>query len=169
MGIKALVVDLDGTLWSHRDISRTRPPFRRVSDGVVVDSTGQEVRLNPCVEEALRAAREAGLRLAVASWNDPEPAVEALKALGVYGYFDLLVIEPHPGKDRMLEKILRELRLSPGEVVFVDDTEYMVELVREAHPGILSLRMGVDVRDFCELLRKLNIFTTQGFRSRGEG
>jgi len=157
MPLKLIILDLDGTLWSHKDISSTSPPFTRIDDETLVDSANNFVRLDSCARRLLESAKKKGILLAIASWNNPDIALQALRVLGLDGFFDFPVVEPHPGKNRMVEKILAELGVDAEDAVFVDDTEYMVELVRARFPGMSVYRVGGDIRDLCELMDKLGL------------
>ena len=154
---KLIILDLDGTLWSHKDISSTRPPFTRIDDETLVDSANNFVRLDPCARTLLESAKKKGVLLAIASWNNPDIALQALRVLGLDNFFDFPVVEPHPGKDRMVEKILARLGVDAEYAVFVDDTEYMVELVRARFPRMSVYRVGGDIRDLCELIDRLGL------------
>lgn len=155
MPVKLLILDLDRTLWDHPDISQASPPFRRVERRVAEDSRGTVVRLRDCAEELLRHAKQSGMKLAIASWNFKEPALSALEALGVLSYFDVVVIEPHPRKEEMIRKILREVEVAPEEALFIDDNELIVERVLRHLPALKTLRFGVEIGSFCELLEML--------------
>jgi len=146
---------LDVTLWGHEDISLTSPPYRRLSRDVIEDVNGEVIELRPCARELLSFLRDRGFGLAVASWNLPEPAVKALEALNLLEYFDVVVVEPHPNKELMLREIMSVMRVSEGEVVFIDDNPYITERVSRAYPELLVLRFGVDVTDYCVFLEEV--------------
>ncbi len=159
-GIKLVALDLDGTLWDCEDISLLTPPFRRVREGVIVDSEGREVRVREGVEDFLRWCVAKGLILATLSWNDPRKALEALRALGLLKYFRYHAIEYHPRKHEMLLKLLRRLRsegvnVRPEEVVYVDDRDIHVDDVIKHVGTVKFLHFGIDVRDFHELRKVL--------------
>lgn len=153
--MKLLILDLDKTLWSHPDITMTSPPYLRVSDDGITDSRGEAITLNPCAAKLLETAKSRGIILAVASWNDPEKAVRALEAFNLKDYFQIIVVEPHPEKDEMVRKILRELVIEAKEAVFVDDNPAMCELVSRTFPSLKVLNVGRGVKDLCELLELL--------------
>lgn len=155
MVVKLLILDLDQTLWDHPDISQVTLPLRLQNQGVAVDANGVFVRLRDCAEELLQHAKSTGIKLAVASWNLREPAAAALEVFGLTAYFDVVVIEPHPRKEEMIEKILRALSVKPEEALFVDDNEYIVHRVRKRLPKLRTLHYGYEVGSLCELLEKL--------------
>ncbi|MGC9147241.1 magnesium-dependent phosphatase-1 [Infirmifilum uzonense] len=153
--VRLLILDLDRTLWSHPDISTTSPPYRRVSDEELVDSNGEVIKLNPCARKLLEDARVKGVLLAVASWNYPEKGMSALEAFGLSDYFKVIVIEPHPFKDKMIRKILGALNVKPEEAVFVDDNPAICERVSKAFPSLKVLNLGRDLMSLCELFDML--------------
>jgi len=159
-GVKLVALDLDGTLWDCEDISLLTPPFRRVEEGVMVDSEGREVRVREGAEDFLKWCVGKGLILVTLSWNDPGKALEALRALGLLKYFRYHAIEYHPRKHEMLLKLLRRLRseginVRPEEVVYVDDRDIHVDdMVKHVGP-VEFLHFGIDVKDFHELRKVL--------------
>lgn len=155
MRLKVVILDLDRTLWDHSDVSSTAPPFRRVDDRTIIDAEGAEIRLHECVKDFLREIRKRGVALAVASWNLPGPAEAALQALGLLKFFDVIVIEPHPYKERMIAKILKRLEARPEEAVFIDDNPDIVERVKKFYPELNVLLYWVDVNSFCGLAERL--------------
>ncbi|MCD6348818.1 MAG: magnesium-dependent phosphatase-1 [Candidatus Korarchaeota archaeon] len=145
--VKLVVLDLDLVLWDHRDVTSLELPLKRVDDRTVVDSRGDKVTLRDGVEEFLKAIKERGILLSTCSWNELEKAVAVLKAFSLDGYFDLLMIEPHPEKDLMMEKILEHFRsfgISEDEVLFIDDRSDMLEKVKRKFPGVRTLRFHPD-------------------------
>ncbi|MEZ0346360.1 MAG: magnesium-dependent phosphatase-1 [Infirmifilum sp.] len=150
--MRLLILDLDNTLWSHHDISRTEPPYRRISQDTIVDSMGETIKLNPCAAQVLSEAKNKGILLAVASWNNPEKAEEAIVALGLQGFFEEIVVEPHPYKEKMIRRILRKVGVKPSEAVFVDDNSEICRRVRGAYPELKVFNLGIDIQSLCELL-----------------
>ncbi|HDD33747.1 MAG: magnesium-dependent phosphatase-1 [Thermoprotei archaeon] len=151
--VKLIIFDLDGTLWDHPDVSSTSPPYQRIERDEIVDSRGERIRLRPCVRRLLEELRARGFRLAVASWNFPGPALRALEALGLLQLFDVVVVEPHPNKSSMLEKIFREVKVKEGEALFVDDNPAIIEGVRRRYPHLKIIRFREERPHlFCEML-----------------
>ena len=109
MKIQLIVFDLDKTLWDHEDASTLEPPYKRIGEDSIVDSHGRTLSLYPNVRNILKELKSRGLLLAIASWN-LERVGEILRILDIAKYFDVICIEPHPDKAKMLRKILMELR-----------------------------------------------------------
>jgi putative hydrolase of the HAD superfamily len=83
-------------------------------------------RVYPDVEPALRKAREHGLKLAVIS-NWDERLGPLLQNLGLRSYFDHLLISievgSHKPEPAIFEHAAREMKLSPGEILHIGDSE----------------------------------------------
>jgi len=137
---KVIVLDLDKVLWDHHNVSELTPPFRRISERMIEDRFGEVVTLRDDVREFLSFAKRRGIKLSTCSWNHFDKALEVLKAFDLDKYFDLLMIEPHPEKQLMMERILGSLGVREEEVVYVDDRDYMLEKVRSKFPKIITIR-----------------------------
>ncbi|MFP3941002.1 MAG: HAD-IIIC family phosphatase, partial [Thermoanaerobaculia bacterium] len=118
--VKVLVWDLDETLWA----------------GTLLE--GDDVRLRPGVREALEELDRRGVLHSVASRNDREAALEALRRLGVEEYF--LYPQIHWGaKSQSVQAISKALNLGLNAIAFIDDQEFEAEEVRHVHPSVLTL------------------------------
>ncbi|GBF09915.1 conserved hypothetical protein [Aeropyrum pernix] len=154
-----LLLDLDGTLWDHLDVSSLKPPFTRISRDAIVDSGGVEVRLYRYMVALALWARRSGAVISSFSWNIPFKALEALRAFGAAHIFHYHVIEPHPWKGRMLAKLLRVLRverrlyLTPGRIVYFDDREIHLDDIRENVGEVNYIKSHVDCVGLEECIR----------------
>ncbi len=157
MRIKVVILDLDMTLWNHPDVSSMVPPFKRVGNMKIVDSEGNLLVLNDCVPDLLRILKKNGYFLAIASWNYPENALKMLELLDIKEFFDLIVIEPHPMKEKMIKNILEYFGVSQEEAVFIDDNPRIVERVRRNLPRLKTVLVGEDISDVCEIKDILGI------------
>jgi len=108
---KVVIFDLDGTIWDHEDISTLSSPFRVISEEIIEDSKGTQVKIYPYVRDTLRELKSLGLILAIASWNKENIALEALKAFNLIDFFDYYCIEYHPMKEKMIKKILEKINI----------------------------------------------------------
>ena len=111
MKFKVVIFDLDGTIWDHEDISTLSSPFRVISEEIIEDSKGTQVKIYPYVRDTLRELKSLGLILAIASWNKENIALEALKAFNLIDFFDYYCIEYHPMKEKMIKKILEKINI----------------------------------------------------------
>jgi len=104
-GVKCVVWDLDDTLW----------------DGTLLE--GDDVRVPEENRKLVRVLDEHGILQSVASRNDPEHALETLRALGLAEYF----LHPRVGwsaKSASLRDLAERLNLAPDSFLFVDDSEF---------------------------------------------
>ncbi len=151
-----LLMDLDGTLWDHLDISSLKPPFTRVSGNAIVDSNGVMVRLFSDAIKILRWARASGALVSTLSWNYPSKALAALEAFGLKDMFDYLIIEPHPYKGEMVRKLLEKIRLERGlelppcRIVYIDDRDIHINEIRQKIGNVVFLRAWRDFRTYEE-------------------
>ena len=156
--VKVIVLDLDRTIWSHPDVTSLVPPYD-VTDDSLVDSRGEYLKLNECVRQFLDVVKSKGRWvLAIVSWNKPRKAEEVLDLLKLAKYFDIKVIEYHPRKDVMFEKLLQLLHVNgldvkPEDMMYIDDNSEMITKVQRRFPKINAYlyRSGL----FCDLLKCL--------------
>jgi phosphoglycolate phosphatase len=105
-----------------------------------------ESRLFPGARETLESLHEEGYRLAVATGKGRAGLDQVLAATGLGGLFaatrcaDETCSKPHP---RMLEELMAELRVPPGETLMVGDTEYDMAMARSAGAGPVAVSYGV--------------------------
>ncbi|HXR70585.1 MAG TPA: HAD-IIIC family phosphatase [Actinocrinis sp.] len=110
--IKCVVWDLDNTLW----------------DGVLLEDG--EVAVRPAVVEHIRRLDAMGVLHSVASKNDPDIALEKLRALGLEEWF----LYPRIGwnaKSESIKQIAAKLNLGLDAFAFVDDQPF--ELAEVGH------------------------------------
>ncbi|MBO7391137.1 MAG: HAD-IIIC family phosphatase, partial [Verrucomicrobia bacterium] len=128
---KALVLDLDNTLWSGVV----------GDDGVDGIDVGQETSVGQGFYEFqsyLKAHKQLGILLNVASKNDHENAIAGLNhPSGVLRPEDFTIIKANwDAKSENIKKIAAELALLPESLVFVDDNPAEREIVRAYVPGV---------------------------------
>ncbi len=134
---KALVLDLDNTLWG----------------GVVGDDgaenleIGQETSMGQVYAEFqnyLKAQKDIGVMLNVNSKNEEENAMAGLRhPEGVLKPEDFIVIKANwEPKSRNMAEIAGELNLLPESLVFVDDNPAEREIVRAQFPGAAVPEIG---------------------------
>jgi magnesium-dependent phosphatase-1 len=158
--IKLIVLDADGTIWSHHDASALVAPFEIVSCDVIQDKYHSTVRLNDGIREFLNYVRENGILLSLASWNEPENVFSLLSLFGIDGFFVFPVVEPHPNKHVMLQKIVlglsqRGVKVLPEEILYIDDRDVHLEEIRSSVGNVKFLRYGVDVENWYDALDKV--------------
>ena len=105
-------------------------------------------------EDVLSALSEAGYILAVATGKGRNGLNKAFKSTGFGQYFhasrcaDETRSKPRP---LMLEEILDETGMDPGQAIMVGDTEYDLEMAKNA--GISSIGVSYGVHDSERLLK----------------
>lgn len=148
---KALVLDLDNTLWG----------------GVVGDDGAENLAIGPEVpmgqvyseiQSYIKEQKQLGILLTVASKNEYENAMEGLKHPdGVLRPEDFLVIAANwEPKSENLKKIAGELQILPDSLVFVDDNPAERELVKAQLPKAA-------VPDFSRAEETIGILDRNGF------
>jgi magnesium-dependent phosphatase-1 len=156
-----LLLDLDGTVWDHKDISMLNPPFRRVDDTHIIDSTGIKVKLNVEVLYLLNWARKNNAVISTLSWNDPDKAMAALKAFDIADTFDYFAIEDTYRKDIMILKLLDKIKSDLGitfeqcEIVYIDDNDIHIHDIYKNVGKIHFLHYGVDFVSFIDVIETI--------------
>lgn len=153
-----LLVDLDKTLWDHDDISQLKPPFKKINGLSIVDSNGVKVSVYSEIVYLVKWAKSNGALTVTLSWNVPEVAIEALKALELTDLFDYHAIEYISRKDliakRLVEEITRNGLLDVLEcVVFIDDLEDNIKKVSSVIPRLCGILAWFDFKDYGSLLK----------------
>lgn len=103
-------------------------------------------QLFPGVEETLSLLKEEGFRLAVATGKGRRGLDKVLRETGLGELFDATRCsdetrsKPHP---LMLEQIMGELRAAPEETAMIGDTEYDMEMARNAQAHPIAVTYGV--------------------------
>jgi magnesium-dependent phosphatase-1 len=170
--VRLVILDLDLTLWDHRNVTALALPFRRIGDDTVEDERGVRVSLYPGVRRLLDGLRTRGLIIACASWNDPRPVEAIFDLLGLGHYFDHKKVEPHPHKQQTIGALFAELAasgapLAADQVLYVDDRTLHLQAVRDAVGPIQFLQFGVDIQSLDEVLAYLD--RGSGIEARGPG
>lgn len=102
--------------------------------------------LFPGVEATLRLLKEEGFRLAVATGKGRHGLDKVLRETGLAALFDATrcadetFSKPHP---LMLEQIMGELRCMPAQTIMIGDTEYDMEMARNAQAHAVAVSYGV--------------------------
>ncbi|MBQ7171901.1 MAG: HAD-IA family hydrolase [Clostridia bacterium] len=105
----------------------------------------------PGIAETLAALRRAGIRTAVVS-NKADAPVKTLVARYFPSLFDAAVgeregIRRKPAPDSLFE-VIRLLGVSPGETVYIGDSDVDIETAKNAGIPCLSVTWGFRSRDF---------------------
>jgi FkbH-like protein len=157
-GVKCVALDLDNVLWG----------------GVIGDDGLEGIRLGDLGEgEAfvqfqtwLKELRARGIILGVCSKNDPEKAREPFRA-----HSDMVLREEDiscfianwEDKASNLRQLASQLNIGLDSIVFVDDSPFERNLVRDLVPDVCVPEMPADPAEFVPYLESLNLFETTQF------
>jgi FkbH-like protein len=130
--LKCVVWDLDNTLW----------------DGVLVEDGPGKLRLNTGVVDVIKALDARGILHSIASKNNREEAHKVLKDLQIDEYFLCPQISWQP-KSQGINAIAEQLNIARDALIFVDDTDFELEQVKNACPDVRVL----NARDYETLLK----------------
>jgi len=117
---KCLVWDLDDTVWH----------------GTLLE--GDNLRLREGVADTMRTLDERGILHSIASRNEPEPALAALRRFGLEDFF----LVPQIGwgsKSESIGRIAERLNIGVDALAFVDDQPFERDEVAHVHPAVLCL------------------------------
>jgi len=128
--LKCVVWDLDNTLWS----------------GILVEDGLDGLELNPQAVEAIRALDAKGVLQSIASKNDPEDALAALKKFALDEYFLFPQIAWHP-KSEGIKRLSEKLNIGIDTFALVDDQVFERAEVAAALPQVLTIDPG-ELPDF---------------------
>jgi len=157
LSIKLVIFDADKTLWDHPDVTSTKPPFQRIDEDTLIDTIGSEIHLYKGVREMLQRLKEQGIIISLASWNTPEPCLEALQKLDLLRYLRHPKVQLHLEKYKMIRELLEDLReegieIEPDEILYVDDKSRHLGDVKKQIGEVRFLQMWVDVKDHPQIL-----------------
>jgi len=155
--IRLVVLDADGTIWEHSDISSLSLPFKKIDENTLVDQNGVKITLFPGVRKLLKELTARGIIVSMASWNRPGPVFEALGKFGIVSYFTCPIVEFHPNKHEMMNKLLAHLAahgaiVKPEEILYADDQTIHLEKIRKNVGAVNFLQYGVDISTLIEIL-----------------
>ena len=117
--VKCVVWDLDNTLWN----------------GIIGEDGVSGIRINTEIVKVIKALDAKGIIISISSKNYEEKAIEALKKFDIYEYFVCPMINWHP-KSENIKKIVQMLDIGMDTFVFVDDSEFELNEVKENCLGI---------------------------------
>lgn len=106
----------------------------------------QQSQLFPGVEETLQFLKAEGFQLAVATGKGRRGLDKVLSETGMTDMFaatrcsDETLSKPHP---LMLEQIMTELSIAPEQTLMIGDTEYDMEMARNARAHPVAVSYGV--------------------------
>jgi FkbH-like protein len=123
--IKCVVWDLDHTMW----------------DGVLIEDGPDKLELKPQIAEVIQALDDRGILHSIASKNNRDEAMKVLKQFHLEEYFLCPQISWQP-KSESIRAIAQQLNIGMDSLLFVDDSQFELEQVKAACPGIRVLDAG---------------------------
>ncbi len=120
--VKCVVWDLDNTLWNS----------------ILIEDGDASLALRPGLLEAIKALDARGILHSVASKNNEDDALRALKALHIDEYFLCPQISWGP-KREAVKRIAKKLNIGLNTLLFVDDSPFELEEVKSALPEVRVL------------------------------
>jgi FkbH-like protein len=117
--LKCIVWDLDNTLWN----------------GILVEDGPEKLTLRKEIPDILKALDARGILNSIASKNNREEGLEALKRYGLEEYFLYPQISWGP-KSEGIKAIAKSLNIGLDTFLFVDDSIFEIEEVRSALPDV---------------------------------
>ena len=120
--IKCVVWDLDNTLW----------------EGVLIEDGLSKLRLRAEAVREIESLDRKGILQSVASKNDPEDAMAALRHFGLDEYFLHPQISWNP-KSQALATIRQRLNIGMDTFAFIDDQEFERAEVVSQHGEVLAI------------------------------
>lgn len=128
--VKCVVWDLDNTLW----------------DGVLIEEGSDNLQLKRNIASVIETLDRRGILQSIASKNDHDEAMQALKKFQIDEFFLYPQISWAPKSDAV-SAIARHLNISVDTLLFVDDSEFELQQVKTACPGVLVL----DAKDYASI------------------
>ena len=120
--IKCVVWDLDNTMW----------------EGILVEDGLEKLRLRPAMADLIRALDERGILNSIASKNNHDDAVRAIRSFGLEDYFLHPQISWGP-KSEGIKAIAESLNIGLDTFLFVDDSQFELQEVQAACPNVRVL------------------------------
>jgi len=150
---KALVLDLDNTLWGGV-ISEDG------LQGIQIGRETPEAEAYTDFQEYVKRLQERGIVLAFCSKNDEVQALEGFNhpdSVLAVGDFAAFQANWQP-KHENLQRIAKDLSLGIDSMVFADDNPMERHLVRTHEPSVAVPEMGSDIIRFVDIIDKSGLF-----------
>lgn len=138
-----IVFDLDYTLWPFH-VELERPPFKKQSNGQIVDGHGRKMKCFPDVPEVLRKLHSLGYTLAVASRTSaPQEGRQLVKLFGWSQYFEYLEI--YPGcKVTHFNQFKKQSGIPLENMLFFDDESRNIVDINKIGSVAILVKNGVN-------------------------
>lgn len=117
--VKCLIWDLDNTVW----------------DGTILEQNLNEIQIKNGLISVLKEMEDRGIVNAIASKNNKEEGLKALKHFGIEKFFLFPKISWNPKSQSVLE-IASEMNISLDNLAFIDDSKFELEEVKMNFPQV---------------------------------
>lgn len=147
---KALIFDCDNTLWKGI-IGEDGP------EGIDMSPQSKQGRYFNQVQQMAAYLSTRGIIIGLCSKNNPQDVAEVLQSDAMILKNDHIVIQKVNWEDKAtnLRGIAAELNIGTDSLVFVDDSPFEINLVKEQLPEILTLQVPANLADYPSQLQKL--------------
>jgi FkbH-like protein len=145
--IKCVVWDLDHTLW----------------DGILVEDGVEKLRLKPGIAEVIQSLDQRGILHSVASKNNLDEALAAIRQFQLSEYFLYPQISWQP-KSQAIKRIAQQLNIGLDSLLFVDDSLFELEEVKTVCPEVRTLN-SLHYREIAEM-KECQVPVTEESRER---
>ena len=160
--IKCVVWDLDNTLW----------------DGILVEDGLAGLTLKPGIQAIIEQLDRRGILQSVASKNNLDDALAALRHFGLSDFFLCPQISWEP-KSAAVAQVAAHLNIGIDSMVFVDDQEFERKQVEAMCKGVRTLDskdyLSIPEREECnvpitgESMNRRNLYKTEQERDQAQG
>uniref|UniRef100_A0A8D0HS91 Magnesium-dependent phosphatase 1 n=1 Tax=Sphenodon punctatus TaxID=8508 RepID=A0A8D0HS91_SPHPU len=140
---RLVVFDLDYTLWPFWVDTHVDPPFRKSSDGSVLDSNGQHVRLYPETMAVLEQVHSKGIPIALASrTGEVQGARQLLEMFGLERY--VRYEEIYPGSKAIhFQRLSQQSGIPLPQMLFFDDESRNIQDVSKLGVTCILVSNGI--------------------------
>lgn len=114
-----------------------------------LNATIEDISLIPGIKEALVTLAKEDIRLGILTSNSRANA-EAFVAYHKLPPFTFIATGGFFRKDRMLQRVIREQRLKPKDVIYVGDETRDIDAARKAGIRCIAVTWGVNEREILE-------------------
>lgn len=126
-GLELMAFDLDKTLWPFTLDQNLTVPFKKTSDGVVIDAMNRKLNPYPEVSSILSSLKRIGYLMAVVSRDSyGEHALDLIDKFGWKPHFDFIEIWDG-NKTGSLTQLKIDCSVSFDQMIFFDDKQENID------------------------------------------
>lgn len=147
---KALIVDCDNTLWKGT-------VGEDGLNGIEMSSSTSIGAVFAEVQQIIRSLSKDGVLVGLCSRNNPEDIEEVFRSHPDIQLYEKDLATKKIGwtdKVSSLKEISQQLNIGLDSIVFIDDSPFEINMVREQLPEVLTLQVPTNVYDYPAMLRE---------------